>query len=162
MLSRLRPVSRRARPYPLLAIVGACLLTMSCDARIGPPAGTEPVDAGQVGDDAPPGGGVDAPGQPVTDAAPPAPDAPEIDAPPAPCDVTYSGAGDYVLCNEEPDRCDFNAVTVDSNCDEVCRTYGGTCITAYDNDPGLPCGYNDEEGCLQDNRDDEICACSRP
>lgn len=108
--------------------------------------------------------GIDAMTPQVTDAAAPQVDAPapQVDAPvgPPPCDELYGTVTDYVLCEELPDRCTFNARTNGGNCNTLCAAFGGACITAFDNDPGAPCVANQEDGCGF-NADDEICVCSR-
>lgn len=114
---------------------------------------TAAIDAGEVPADAP----ADAP---AADAATPA-DAADAQMPLTPCDVTYGAAPGYVLCQEQPDTCEFNATTNGGNCNEMCGNYGGVCIGAYDNERGTPCVRLMAEDCMT-NRATEICICSRP
>ena len=114
----------------------------------------------------------DAPVEPTADAA--AGDARTIDASlavdapntapdaanPVPCDTRYGAVPEYVLCEELPDSCSFNALLNGGNCEQMCAAFEGECLESYDNDPGAPCAANAPEGCAAP-RDDQICVCSR-
>lgn len=154
---RAYPYSRNPTlPFSLswLALAGALLMLGAC-ARAVPGPQDETVDAATGGPDATTPPGADA-------AAPPIDASAQVDAPaaPEPCDTLYGDIPGYVLCEEAADSCRFSAVTGGGNCDALCAAYSGTCIAAFDNDPGAPCAATQQDSCAT-NADDEICVCSR-
>ncbi len=141
----------------LLAV--ALLLSMAAcqDAIIG-----EPYNPGAP-TDATPIGSPDAPLPPI-DAQIDAQIDAKIDAPaPTTCDERYGQAVEYILCDERPDTCEFNARTDGGNCNQMCAAFGGTCVAAYDNasDPGVECDRVDSNDDCSTNRNTEICVCTR-
>jgi hypothetical protein len=76
------------------------------------------------------------------------------------CDDVYGAAPDYMLCEEMADSCSFN-VTIDMamSCNDVCTTYGGTCVGAELNDVEL-CTSTGAGTCDQMDVGNLICVCS--
>lgn len=167
MLAYRRPPNRIASLRARLCVALTCgfLLTLGCDATIGPPAGTGgPVDAAEEpAIDAPPAPPADAAPQPGVDATAIAQDAaPVADAAErVPCATTYESVDGFLLCTEAADECRFNANTPNTTCREVCESKGGECITAEDNDNDDLCRENGDQGCEVDNNDNQICVCTR-
>jgi len=147
----------------LLCGVAACLVDVDysgtrfrCDDGAGCPAGLSCV-AGVCQAE-----GVPDAAAPPPDAVPP-PDAPPTpDAPPPSCADIYGEAPGYVLCVETAVDCAFNATTAGGTCADMCATYGGTCLAAYDNEnlPGTECTPIGEDTCAT-ARQTEICICTR-
>jgi hypothetical protein len=128
-----------------------CPDDFTCVAGECVPDGVDPaIDA------APPA--IDAPIAPPPDAPPGEPDAPALPA----CDDTYGMVPEYLLCEETATTCKFNALTNGGNCLDMCAAYGGTCITAFDNENGVgqECIEVIEETCTV-LRTSEICVCTR-
>jgi hypothetical protein len=134
-------------------------LTLGCEGRIGEGTGVDATSvvvvdaAGGVVDAT----AVDAP-SPVIDAAIDAP------APPATCDDLYGTAVEYILCDQQPDTCEFNVRTNGGNCTQLCYAFGSTCVAAYDNqaDPGTECVRVEATGDVcTTTRNTEICVCTR-
>ena len=152
--SPLRPAVSLRLATPALGALLLLGLAACGEGRIGAPLGQ--ADSGLA---------IDAPA-PTIDAATPLPDAaPLPDAPPPPtCDQLYGGAPEYILCDEQPDTCEFNARTDGGDCNEMCQDFGGTCVMAYDNQTGngLDCIRVEATGddCTT-NRTTEICVCTR-
>jgi len=133
---------------------GRCPSGFECvDGRCLPAGQGQVVDAGAEEVDAAP--------EPPPDAPPP--DAPPPDAKLLTCDEQYGSGPGYQLCNEEPDSCEFAAVTgVGTTCTAHCRDIGGgECITGFDAEPTMdPCGRQEETGCDM-MLTGQICVCSR-
>lgn len=76
------------------------------------------------------------------------------------CDAQYGGATDYMFCDETADSCTFSTtIAMMMSCAEVCTSFAGTCITAYDNDVDL-CTAGAEVGCDAAATTDTLCVCS--
>jgi hypothetical protein len=79
----------------------------------------------------------------------------------ATCDEQFSAAPGYVLCVEAADTCEFfHLVDVAVPCDQVCATYGSTCVTTYNSTPGTEC-TREEEGPCTTARGSQLCVCAR-
>jgi hypothetical protein len=77
------------------------------------------------------------------------------------CDEQYGGAPDYLLCEETPESCSFNATIANTiSCNDVCSMFGGTCIEAHLNEEDL-CLSTGPASCDQNDFNDGICVCTR-
>lgn len=103
------------------------------------------------------------PGDPdasTTDASGEAPDASEIDAGASPsCEDQFGDAPSYTLCDESPSTCSFDVVT-DGTCDDLCASYGETCVGAVDSDSGTACDDQGTTTCSS-SHSSQICECTR-
>jgi hypothetical protein len=77
------------------------------------------------------------------------------------CDEQYGDSPDYLLCEETPESCSFNATIANTiSCNDVCSMGGGTCIEAHLNEEDL-CLSTGPAACDQNDFNDGICVCSR-
>ena len=133
------------------------------------PDGFECIDALCVADGqggANDAGADEADAAPQPDAAPEpdgAPDGAPPDAPlPSACDEQYGRAPGYVLCEEDQDSCQFFLETkVAASCNEHCLNIGGgTCLEAFNADPGAECDLQKPTGCESTINQSQVCVCS--
>ncbi|MBL4687912.1 MAG: hypothetical protein JKY37_25200 [Nannocystaceae bacterium] len=78
------------------------------------------------------------------------------------CDEQYGAVAGYELCDEQPDTCSFNALTMRMtiNCNDVCASAGGMCLgTDFNEDP--TCTATGETTCDDMSFGDGICTCDR-
>ncbi len=76
------------------------------------------------------------------------------------CDEQFGAAMGYMLCEELPESCRFNAVTNGGSCDDMCMMFGSTCVTAFNNDMG-DCASQMAEAPCAETAMDQICVCDR-
>ena len=77
------------------------------------------------------------------------------------CDNQYGDVSGYELCDEQPDSCSFRAVGMGvESCDEICETFGGTCISVASNGADL-CVPTGDRTCDFNEFNDAICTCDR-
>jgi hypothetical protein len=165
------PFARRALAALAIALsLAGCIVDVDLDgSRLVCTDGRCPSGFDCVGDRCVPTGQGESDASPPIDAGPP--DAGPADgAPPdaaiqASCDDQYGSAPDYVLCAEEPDRCQFFLFTeVAATCDEHCLAIGGgDCLTAHNADSAGkadPCELQKETSCEAPNSS-QVCVCAR-
>lgn len=92
---------------------------------------------------------------------------PPVDAwtPPMPrtCDQIYSGQDGYHRCAETATQCTFVATLYYIyNCNDVCGSYGGTCISQHFNGGSDGCALGGDDGCSTRGAWDEACVCTHP
>ena len=76
------------------------------------------------------------------------------------CDAQFGSANGYELCQETDMACVFNAVLDQSTCDDLCMSFGTTCVTAFNNEAGDCASAADEAPCSE-AANDQICACAK-
>jgi hypothetical protein len=75
------------------------------------------------------------------------------------CDDQYGGAVNYLGCLQGGGTCSFNTSTSASSCADLCASFGGECVDAYNNSGD--CGHDEQTGCGHTGFATEICICSR-
>lgn len=77
------------------------------------------------------------------------------------CDEQFGAALDYMLCDEQPDSCQFNVtMNMMASCNDVCAMYGGMCTAADTNDADL-CVSSGMSTCDDMASNNAICTCSK-
>jgi hypothetical protein len=77
------------------------------------------------------------------------------------CVEQFGSAPGFILCEETPATCRFNANANGGTCDEICGLFGSTCVGAQDNETaGCVSAPNNTDTC-QTPRESEICICAR-
>lgn len=79
----------------------------------------------------------------------------------ASCEALFGDVQEFVLCEQTDETCSFNVRLDQSNCHQLCRSLGSTCVGALDN-LGSSCEAepNNMDTCLT-QRQTESCICER-
>jgi hypothetical protein len=87
----------------------------------------------------------------------------EDDSLTAQCVENFGDAQEFVMCEATSTSCSFN-VSKDSSssCTDICETYGGQCLAAYENSSSEPCISIGDISCDLNDHIDDICVCSLP
>jgi hypothetical protein len=78
------------------------------------------------------------------------------------CRDRYGRATKFILCETTDTSCSFSVTTTGTDCQSVCRAFGGTCLGAmgHPNGRGQECHVSGTDTCVTSNTS-EICVCSR-
>lgn len=77
------------------------------------------------------------------------------------CDAVFGGIADYMLCEETPTECTFNATVNMMGCESACASVGATCVGAQTNDM-TGCTASGDTTCDDLTFGDGICTCALP
>lgn len=81
---------------------------------------------------------------------------------PGVCDDVFGAAPGYVLCEETPDTCSFNATLAMTSCDAMCMMFGSTCTEAFTNMASDCASIDVATTCDDATANDHICVCAKP
>jgi hypothetical protein len=87
----------------------------------------------------------------------------EDDSLTAQCVAIFGDAQDFVFCEATSTSCSFNVSKgSSSSCTDICETYGGHCLAAYENSSTEPCTSIGDISCDLADHIDDICVCRLP
>lgn len=109
------------------------------------------------------GGSTSLPSDDSSSGAPPVTDGGSSSGgPAATCDETFGAAPGYLLCEETPDTCSFNATLTMTSCDAMCMMFGSTCTAAFTNMASDCASIDVATTCDDATAMDHICVCAKP
>lgn len=80
----------------------------------------------------------------------------------ASCDDVFGAAPGYLLCEETPTTCSFNATLTMTSCDAMCMMFGATCSAAFTNTASDCASMDVATTCDDATANDHICVCNKP
>jgi hypothetical protein len=78
------------------------------------------------------------------------------------CDEIFGAAPGYLLCEETPETCSFNATLTMTSCDSMCMMFGSTCTGVFTNTASDCASIDVATTCDDATANDQICVCAKP